>query len=751
MALEAASPVSLPNAAPAERFFRASLYLLVLTGVLTLVSTGKLDLVTILAAPAAVLIKGFRWWPRRGGSRRPAELSHRLATILVLLYLPVFPADVLFYSQSLAAGAPNPALYAGLLAAIHFLLFVLIVRLYSASTDRDCFFLALLAFATLLAAAVLTVDTTFIAMFFVFLTCGIATLIGAEMRRSARGAVVPNAMNEGPVAARLDRGLAASSLIVALGSVLLGTGIFFLFPRFTAGYFGYLNLRPALMSGFTDNVELGQIGEIKRSSALVMRVRTGGPLRTDRVRWRGIALTTFDGRRWTNTQQRLAVAAPGYDGWIKIAEIPDPVRQHSYSLKYTVMLEPIASDAIFVAPNILGVRGRFSGGSVAGRNYLVQDQTSSIFNPTHNYALLRYEGLSLVPAIAPAELRGASTDYPEPIRSTYLQLPELDPRVAALAREIAASARTPYDQAAAMESYLRTHYGYTLELSGDPGADPLANFLFVRREGHCEYFASAMTVMLRAIGIPARYVNGFLPGAYNDLGGDYVVRASDAHSWVEVYFPGYGWLTFDPTPPSKDSGRSWYSRFDDYWDWFALNWNEWIINYDLAHQINLGHRLQGASRSWSSSARSYLDALHRRITDRLKSAQSRVFGARIAPAFALLAAAGIALIVIGSRFFLPLATWWKLRTSPAGSPNPKLATLLYQQMLALLSRRGWQKHPSQTALEFAAGVPALDVAAPVRELTRLYESARFGDAPCDAATMQRLLARVRNLLHRCSR
>ena len=109
------------------------------------------------------------------------------------------------------------------------------------------------------------------------------------------------------------------------------------------------------------------------------------------------------------------------------------------------------------------------------------------------------------------------------------------------------------------KSYLRRNFRYTLKLTGTPGRDPLAHFLFETRAGHCEYFASAMAVMLRAIGIPSREVNGFLPGEYNDLGGDYIVRASDAHSWVEAYFPGSGWITFDPTPPAPDSG---YGLFD---------------------------------------------------------------------------------------------------------------------------------------------------------------------------------------------
>ena len=95
-----------------------------------------------------------------------------------------------------------------------------------------------------------------------------------------------------------------------------------------------------------------------------------------------------------------------------------------------------------------------------------------------------------------------------------------------------------------------THFGYTLEIPRVAPRDPLADFLFVRKRGHCEYFASSMAIMLRTLGIPSRVVNGFRTSEFNDLTGNYVIRASSAHSWVEAYFPGYGWVSFDPTPGS---------------------------------------------------------------------------------------------------------------------------------------------------------------------------------------------------------
>ena len=162
--------------------------------------------------------------------------------------------------------------------------------------------------------------------------------------------------------------------------------------------------------------------------------------------------------------------------------------------------------------------------------------------------------------IPPADLRKASTEYPTRSATSICSCRTLDPRIKPLADQITSQHRESIRQSCQLERYLNTHYAYTLDLTGPRASDPLANFLFVRRSGHCEYFASAMTVMLRAEGIPARYVTGFLPGEYNDVGGDYIIRQSDAHAWVEVYFPGYGWITFDPTPPGDAKSGGLFAR-----------------------------------------------------------------------------------------------------------------------------------------------------------------------------------------------
>src|SRR5207302_2040651 len=137
---------------------------------------------------------------------------------------------------------------------------------------------------------------------------------------------------------------------------------------------------------------------------------------------------------------------------------------------------------------------------------------------------------------------------------------------------------------AAVERWLATALRYTRDLPGDV-ADPIADFLFVRRAGHCELFSSAMVLMLRSLGIPARNVTGYFGGRRTDAG-YYAVRAGDAHSWVEVYFPDAGYVRFDPTPASERGGRQegFQARMVLLWDSLQQRWRAFVVDYDLVSQ-----------------------------------------------------------------------------------------------------------------------------------------------------------------------
>jgi hypothetical protein len=723
-----------------SRYFEASLYLMLYTAVLTLVATGKLDMFTTIAAPSVLVWKGFRRW--RG---RPPEFSQRAATFWIAGYFLFVPVDYIL-ARNRASDAPNPALYAALLSTVHMLLFAMMVRLYSARTRRDALFLAMIAFACMLAAAVLTVDTAYLGFFLVFLTLGISTFIALEMERGAEDASPSPIIPGSPQARKLIRALGAVSASVALAALLLGGLLFFTLPRFTAGYLGSYSMRPQLMTGFSENVELGQIGQIQKSSEVVMRVKVeGDPARFANQHWRGIALMRFDGHRWSSLALERRRLYQDENGWFIFPN--ERAQRYKTALQYRVLLEPVASDAIFVAGGASAIRGRFSAGSGLGdsprRNFLLTDASGSIFNPFPNYSELSYEVSSIPPTATPAELRAAGSVYPADIRDTYLQLPTLDPRIPELARQATAAATNPYDKAVALQSYLQTRFAYTLDQGSTASNDPLANFLFVRKAGHCEYFATAMTVMLRTLGIPARYINGFQTGEYNDVGGDFIVRASDAHSWVEAYFPGRGWITFDPTPAGEAASPGWFASISKYMDWMQYQWGEWVINYDFLHQMSLGQGVGRTSRQWATGARERVTHSYDALVERMSHCQTVASSSRWAPEIIGLVIAAFIAMLAGKPLTKLFTRMWALRATGTHNLSPQRASAHYSEMLRLLARRGFRKADSITALEFAASILQPELSTPVGRLTEIYQAARFGGVPVEPRQSVELLREIR--------
>jgi len=260
-----------------------------------------------------------------------------------------------------------------------------------------------------------------------------------------------------------------------------------------------------------------------------------------------------------------------------------------------------------------------------------------------------------------------------------------------------------------------------------------------------------MTVMLRSLDIPARYINGFQTGEYNDVAGDLVVRASDAHSWVEAYFPGFGWLTFDPTPPSNDEkSRGLLDKLSHYWDWFELQWSEWVINYDFIHQITVAQNLGRFSRDWAERIQADFSAFRRHATDRMKLWQeqfSRTPAGRT-EVFVFFGIFVLAVLFLRPEVRRRLAVIWRTRIVPAREMTPHLATLQYREMLRVLGRAGFRKTDAQTPMEFAASLPDGTLAAPVFELTTIYQAARYGDKPADPQLALSLIDRINKFLRK---
>ena len=185
----------------------------------------------------------------------------------------------------------------------------------------------------------------------------------------------------------------------------------------------------------------------------------------------------------------------------------------------------------------------------------IYDDNVSVKRATDRRINQPYDVTSLASVATEDDLRNAPIAYPEWVENRYLPLPEsVTDRTATLTRSVTAGATNPFDQAKAIEAYLRTNITYDLSV-GVPseGIDIVDYVLFENQRGFCEHYASAMTVMLRILGIPAKTVVGFFPGDWDDASQGYLYRQQNAHAWTEAYFPGYGWIRFEPTASQPES------------------------------------------------------------------------------------------------------------------------------------------------------------------------------------------------------
>jgi protein-glutamine gamma-glutamyltransferase len=690
-----------------ERFFQFSLLGLVASGYLAVAGSGYLDAPTIALTTTglllrAVLIGGlFRW-----------NLSDRLTTIVTIAYAAFFVADYFWLSRDFLA------------ATVHLLFFLAVMKILTAKSNRDYLYTAVIAFLELLAAAILSVNLNFFLFLALYLLFAIAALTSGEIRRSIDHSAVTARSGLKSFYPRLS----LLSGLVTLGILTLTAGLFFILPRTAEAAFSRLIGHRVFLPGFSNQVNLGDIGEIKTSSRPMMHIRMESAQPVGPMKWRGVALRDFDGKRWTNPSRKpemipvenehVVLAPPG---------LPPPGRR----INYHVELEALENDTLFFAgtPEILDLRARTLYRSDTG-NFRLGHAVPQGF---------RYDVFSLLDT--PPER--APVLYPPPVlplaaRELYLQLPTLDGRIADLARSFAAGATSDLTRARAVERHLRSDYAYTLELPDREVADPVANFLFARRKGHCEYFASSMAVMLRSLGIPARLATGFQSGVYNSVSDLWLVRASDAHSWVEAWIPGYGWTTFDPTPADPNAGGlALFTRLALYLDAADTFWQEWVMTYDLVRQGTLAYRMeQGAQRvgiRWFDAAAAVRSGWKRYAAGWVSSLGWHV----------LAWPAGLAALGFAAK---PLVRLMRMRHRVErvrrGQASIADATLLYQRMLQILHRRGYQKPPWFTPSEFAASLPPSQLGNSVGEFTATYNALRFGGHTEGAPMLSILLDRM---------
>lgn len=702
-----------------ERYFNVSLFMLVLGGFVTLALTGGLDLVAVTGVGLALILRGYQLL-----TQRDFVIPDRWTTYLTLIYVVVYFADYFLVSGSF------------LTSTVHLVLFLMVVRLFSLQRPRDHYTLAVLSFLMVLASAVLTVGSVFVFAFAGFLLVAVVTFVLMEMRHSVAQEKAIAQDPRGPAAhERMASALLAIApalmLLILAGSFL----IFFVLPRVSSRYLTAYTPSSDVSTGFTDRVQLGRIGQIQQSSAVVMHIEIQDDSQgVYDLKWRGVALNVFDGKLWSNSFGPRQLHSSG-DGTYQLSTSPDwpgsfgiPRR----TIHYRVLMEPLGTNVFFLAERARSLTGNYRPVST--------DAGGAVYNLDLEHSISRYDAESELPEIDVDQLRLAANTVP-PGADQYLNLPPLDIRISQLAEQITASSPSNYEKALAIEQYLRTHFGYTLQLPKSRPADPLAHFLFERKEGHCEYFASSMAVMLRTLRIPSRIVTGFRSGEFNDLTGQYVVRASNAHSWVEAYFPGSGWVSFDPTPASSIPTRSGWSRMQLYLDAAASFWREWIINYDSNHQRALGKDAATNTRRFFDDLRQWIGQQHRALLRSARHAHHRIvnFPVRWIGGFAALGAALI--VLLNLRRLLGALRARTLRANPGRAPRAA-AALWYERMVGRMAKLGWRKSPSQTPADFVAAIQEPILRMKVARFTRSYESARFGKSVDDAEILPRLFEEI---------
>lgn len=722
-------------------YFRLSQFLLIGSGFFALLVTEDYGLIAGIVF-TLILIAG---WNIEAGRWRLtlASIWWNLITIAAMF---VCTADGVMLRQSRS------------IALLNFLIFLQTTKILRPKQHRDYVIIYVISFFELLASSILTMSMLFAISCIFFAITATWALITLYMKKEIdtyvvhtpqRGQSDQEVYNLPALNSLLTPKFFGGTLGVTLLTFLLALAIFVVLPRVREGFFfRYGADLSQRVSGFSDEVALDTFGTIRLDHRPVMQVFLPEGVDPNtlptRLYWKGIAFNYYDGTGWR----------------------ADPVRrkhitvQSQYEKLYWFNWQPTTKDLLAQRIQLSSTRfevvfGADAMQAVEGKFLNLQydretGNTTVIFDPyTPEYIVY-----SKIAAPAETALRQDSGVYPDTIARLYLQLPELGARIIELAHQIGGSQASAYDKALAIQTFLGQNYAYSLDVKRTSKVSPLEDFLFINKAGHCEYYATSMAILLRVVGVPARVVNGFAQGRWNEFGRFFTVRQSDAHSWVEVYFPSAGWVMFDPTPGAAfgetyqqfAEQRSFLASLYRYSEYLRTSWNRYIVDYSREDQAQALVNAFIKSRSARYTLRNWLSA----TKDRIQTILSRISWRRIGSGLVYLSFGGFTL------FWL-----WRLikdvRLSLPGFRSRKRMTTrrviqFYQTMLRVLARRGITKARSATPGEFAGYVAQHHAlyGAEVRDLTNLYYAVRYGAMELsrdDVLRIEQLLQRLKKRPH----
>lgn len=643
---------------------------LVLVAAQTVLTSVSLSLTGEVTPVAAGVVLGLPvGWLVRRRSREPGIVFDGAFNVLALVALGYFLLSALHLRLLAGATAltlPGQAYYLAL-----------------PPRHRTLWRLQVLSFFQLIALAATTTAVFFVVALCAYLALSLPAMVLAALESASPG---PRRALALPPRALLH-GVRSGVLVLIAGAVL-----FVLLPRYEAGLGEGLGRGRRRLTGFSDRVRLGDIGRIKQDDSIVMRARVSEPRLM--LNWRGLALDEFTGRSWRRTtfDKEALSGSP-----IRVAEAPAggaPV------VDQDVLLEPLRSRVLFH----LGAPLTITSQDVPA---VQRDAWGNIERWWSSRKRVRYQVRSLV------AVREEAPELADELREKCLQLPDVDPRVVELATSLTRGSTDDGARARVLERWLREEIPYSLDVDDAGVDDPVGAFLLERRPGHCEYFASGMTVLLRCLGVPARIVNGYQRGSWSRFSRRYVVRQRDAHSWVEAWIEGRGWVTYDPTPPVDEPVRAvGLDSVQDLFRWVEMLWDDKVVGFNYSHQLSALITL----REWLAAL---LDAL------------------RGSPAVAAWLVAPLA----GAGGGVALLRWLRRDRRPSSR------VAFWARVERLLRRRGHARRPGCTALELAAAVGREHPreGAALRALAEHYHAVRFGGVAPDPELVAPLWATLKAL------
>ncbi len=560
---------------------------------------------------------------------------------------------------------------------------------------RDHQQILLLSFFQVVASCVLTTSFTFGIILIVYLFMALLALIVLNIKKEKQQVVGKSESN-------IDIYPFLKFELLIIVFVLLLTSVFFLImPRFNSEFLtGAFSKPTSIKSGFSDEVTLGRLGEIKADNSPVMRVHIldHKPGEIDSpIYWRGLALDEFDGKSWkAGKDSKQVFYRENEYGQIVVGKN----KKRQKLLKQEIITEPIDTQVLFSADKPV------SFSKVPNRKIISYNNSYSLFD--YKKSRIKYEAYSNLEKPDATQLREDNGKIPEKVLSNYAQSPPSSESFTDLVGSLYNEDDKYYSNVVNVRDYILSNYKYTRILKKGSATYPIDDFLFKYKEGHCEYFASAMVLILREMGIPSRIVTGFLGGEFNELGSFYLVRESNAHAWVEVYFPESGWVLFDPTPEASDASHFQNGSYlSSYIDFLKFRWSRYVVDFSRRDQLN------------------FFENVNKKVKKtNLNIKRGSIAKVDIKKEFVLV-------------FFLFVFSFIFFKNKSFSLPGLKNDTdkivRIYEKTLNILAKKGFKKSEYLTPDEFLQSLRSKDYQAYklLNEITELYQESRFGDERSD--------------------